>query len=113
MVWSLVFVLIVLRIAGGYRGVAEVLRNRRQRLLLAGAAIVITMNWGTYIYGVNTHHVVETSLGYFINPLFTILLGVMVLGERLRRAAMGGGRDRLGRHRRDRRRLRPAAVDRT
>jgi chloramphenicol-sensitive protein RarD len=86
MVWSLVFVLIVVRIAGGYRGIVEVLRNRRQRLLLAGAAIVITSNWGTYIYGVNTHHVVETSLGYFINPLFTILLGVMVLGERLRRA---------------------------
>jgi chloramphenicol-sensitive protein RarD len=41
---------------------------------------------GTYIYGVNTGHVVETSLGYFINPLFTILLGVLVLGERLRAA---------------------------
>jgi chloramphenicol-sensitive protein RarD len=86
MVWSLVFVLIVLRVAGGYRGIVQVLRDRRQRLLLAGAAVVITSNWGTYIYGVNTHHVVETSLGYFINPLFTILLGVMVLGERLRRA---------------------------
>ena len=45
----------------------------------------VTINWGTYIWGVNTHHVVETSLGYFINPLFTILLGVFVLGERLRR----------------------------
>ncbi len=44
----------------------------------------VTINWGTYIWGVNTHHVVETSLGYFINPLFTILLGVFVLGERLR-----------------------------
>jgi chloramphenicol-sensitive protein RarD len=73
-------------VAGGYRGILQVLRDRRQRLLLAGAAVVITSNWGTYIYGVNTHHVVETSLGYFINPLFTILLGVMVLGERLRRA---------------------------
>jgi chloramphenicol-sensitive protein RarD len=41
---------------------------------------------GTYIYGVNTGHIVETSLGYFINPLFTILLGVLVLGERLRAA---------------------------
>ena len=86
MVWSLAFVLIVLRVAGGYRGVVHVLQDRRQRLLLAGAAVVITSNWGTYIYGVNTQHVVETSLGYFINPLFTILLGVMVLGERLRRA---------------------------
>ena len=47
--------------------------------------MLITVNWGTYIYGVNTGHVVETSLGYFINPLFTIMLGVVVLGERLRR----------------------------
>jgi chloramphenicol-sensitive protein RarD len=63
-----------------------VLRNPRQRTLLAVAAVAITINWGTFIWGVNTGHVVETSLGYFINPLFTILLGVTVLGERLRPA---------------------------
>ena len=45
----------------------------------------MTVNWGTYIYGVNTGHVVETSLGYFINPLVTVALAVPVLGERLRR----------------------------
>jgi chloramphenicol-sensitive protein RarD len=45
----------------------------------------VSVNWGTYIWGVNNKHVVETSLGYFINPLFTILLGVMLLHERLRR----------------------------
>src|SRR5207244_1854264 len=56
----------------------------RQRSFLLAAVVVVTANWGTYIYGVNTRHVVETSLGYFINPLFTILLGVLVLGERLR-----------------------------
>jgi chloramphenicol-sensitive protein RarD len=54
--------------------------------LLTAAAVLVSVNWGTYIYGTNTGHVVETSLGYFINPLFTILLGVIVLGERLRRA---------------------------
>jgi chloramphenicol-sensitive protein RarD len=48
--------------------------------------VLVSVNWGTYIYGVNSGHVVETSLGYFINPLFTILLGVVVLGERLRAA---------------------------
>jgi chloramphenicol-sensitive protein RarD len=64
--------------------VRAVFADRRQRLFLIAAAVVVTINWGTYIYGVNTHHVVETSLGYFINPLFTILLGVLVLGERLR-----------------------------
>jgi chloramphenicol-sensitive protein RarD len=63
-----------------------VLRNRRQFGLLAAAAVLVSVNWGTYIYGVNSGHVVETSLGYFINPLFTILLGVLVLHERLRPA---------------------------
>ena len=49
-----------------------------------GAAFVITFNWATYIYGVNNDRVVETSLGYFINPLVTVLMGVFILGERLR-----------------------------
>jgi chloramphenicol-sensitive protein RarD len=86
MSWSLVVVAILLRVTGGFGGVRQVLANRRQRTLLVAAAVAVTVNWGTYIWGVNTHHVVETSLGYFINPLFTILLGVLVLGERLRRA---------------------------
>ena len=84
MVWSLVVMAILLRVSGGLSGVRAVFADRRQRLFLIAAAVVVTINWGTYIYGVNTHHVVETSLGYFINPLFTILLGVLVLGERLR-----------------------------
>ena len=55
---------------------------------------MITVNWGTYIWGVNNDRVVETSLGYFINPLVTVLMGVLLLGERLRPAAVGGGRRR-------------------
>ena len=47
--------------------------------------MLVTVNWGTYIYGVNSEHVVETSLGYFINPLVTVALAVTVLGERLTR----------------------------
>jgi len=49
------------------------------------AAALITLNWGGYIYGVNSGHVVETSLGYFVNPLVTVALAVVVLHERLRR----------------------------
>jgi chloramphenicol-sensitive protein RarD len=86
MAWSLVVMLIVLRLSSGLSGIRAVLRNRRQLGLLSAAAVFVSFNWGTYIYGVNTGHVVETSLGYFINPLLTILLGVLVLGERLRRA---------------------------
>ncbi|HZC70937.1 MAG TPA: EamA family transporter RarD [Jatrophihabitans sp.] len=84
MVWSLAVMLVVLRLGSGFGGVRAVVADRRQLRLLTAAALFITFNWGTYIYGVNTGHVVETSLGYFINPLLTILLGVVVLGERLR-----------------------------
>jgi chloramphenicol-sensitive protein RarD len=60
------------------------LGDRRTMGILALAALVIAVNWGTYIWGVNNGHVVETSLGYFINPLVTVLMGVVILGERLR-----------------------------
>jgi chloramphenicol-sensitive protein RarD len=82
MVWSLVLVLGILAVSRRLRVLRTL--SRRQVLLLAAAAAVITVNWGVYIHGVNTGHVVETSLGYFINPLFTVLLGVLVLRERLR-----------------------------
>ena len=84
MAWTLVVMGVVLALSGGFAGVRRVLHNRAEFVLLAVAAVFITTNWGTYIYGVNSGHVVETSLGYFINPLFTILLGVLVLHERLR-----------------------------
>ncbi len=86
MAWSLVLMVVILRVTGGFGGVRAVVRDRRAFGLLSLAALAITSNWGTYIYGVNSGHVVEASLGYFINPLFTILLGVVLLGERLRRA---------------------------
>lgn len=68
--------------------------HRRTFLLLAVAAFTITFNWATYIYGVNNGKVVETSLGYFVNPLVTVALAVAVLRERLRVvqwAALGCG----------------------
>ncbi len=85
MAWSLVVVVLLLAATHGFAGVRAVLRDRRRAGLLATAGVLISVNWGVYIWGVNTGHVVECSLGYFINPLFTILLGVIVLGERLRR----------------------------
>lgn len=86
MAWSLVTMLLVLRFGPGFAGVRSVVRDRRQLGLLAAAAALIAINWGTYVYGVNIGKVVETSLGYFINPLLTIVLGVVLLGERLRAA---------------------------
>jgi chloramphenicol-sensitive protein RarD len=82
--WSVVVVLAVLALTHGFRWARAL--GRRRAGLLALAAALITVNWGTFIYGVNSDHVVETSLGYFINPLVTVVLAVSVVGERLRRA---------------------------
>jgi chloramphenicol-sensitive protein RarD len=84
-VWSAVFVVALLAARGRTGNLRAIVVDRRTRLLLMVAAVVVAVNWGTYIYGVNSNHVVETSLGYFINPLVTVLLGVVVLHERLRR----------------------------
>jgi chloramphenicol-sensitive protein RarD len=86
MIWSLVVVTGVLlwtRKLGSFRAV---LRDRRKFLLLTAAAVLISANWGAYIWGVTHEHVVETALGYFIGPLVSVLLGVVLLKERLRRA---------------------------
>ncbi|HEX5770144.1 MAG TPA: EamA family transporter RarD [Nocardioidaceae bacterium] len=82
--WSLVTMLLFVLAFGRLRQVRAVVAHRRTFGILAVASVVIAINWGTYIWGVNNGHVVETSLGYFINPLVTVLMGVVVLGERLR-----------------------------
>jgi chloramphenicol-sensitive protein RarD len=94
MVWSLVVVAVILLALRRWAWIADVVREPRRLALLALAATVVSVNWGMYIWAVNAGHVVETSLGYFINPLVTIALAVLVLHERLRRvqwAAVGIG----------------------
>jgi chloramphenicol-sensitive protein RarD len=88
-IWSLVFLLIVIAVMKGWASVASVLRSRRSLALLALAAVAITVNWTTYVYAVSTNQVVESSLGYFINPLVTVALGVVILRERLRGSQWG------------------------
>ncbi|WP_422774569.1 EamA family transporter RarD [Plantactinospora sp. WMMC1484] len=83
-IWSVLFVALLLAVLRNWRFLGE-LRRRPGKLAGTGiAAALIAVNWGTYIYGVNSERVVETALGYFINPLFVVLLGVAVLRERLR-----------------------------
>ncbi len=84
--WSLVFVALLLTVTHRWSAFRAIWSNRRRVGFLALAAAVITINWGTFIYGVTHDKVIETSLGYFINPLVTVLLGVFVLQETLRRA---------------------------
>ncbi|MER7661146.1 EamA family transporter RarD [Streptomyces sp. NPDC096193] len=94
MVWSLAVVAVALLVVRRWGWVRELIRDPRKLALITVAAAVITVNWGVYIWAVNSGHVVEASLGYFINPLVTIAMGVLLLKERLRRAqwvAVGTG----------------------
>jgi chloramphenicol-sensitive protein RarD len=83
-VWSMVFVLVAITAMGKWATFRTIARDRRMMLILTGASVTIALNWGGFIYGVTNGHVIETSLGYFINPLVTVLLGVFVLKETLR-----------------------------
>lgn len=91
-IWSAVTTGLLVVVLRRTSQLLALVRDRRTLLLLSGAAITITVNWATYIWGVTNDRVVETSLGYFVNPLVTVLMGVLLLGERLRRlqwVAMG------------------------
>ena len=82
--WSLVTMGVIVVLLRRTTQLRALFRDRRVFALLAVGAAVITVNWATYIWGVNNGRVVEASLGYFINPLVTVLMGVFILGERLR-----------------------------
>lgn len=84
--WSLVVCLAVVAIARRWRRLWAAIRNPRVLWTLAGAALIIGVNWGVMIYAVLTERVADSSFGYYINPLITVALGVLVLGERLHRA---------------------------
>lgn len=83
-VFSLVCLVALVSAVGQWDLVRGIFANRRKRRLLAVAAAVVSVNWGVFIWGVANDHVVDASLGYFINPLVSIALGVLVLRERLR-----------------------------
>lgn len=81
-VWSFVLVGVIV-LFFRRAALAEIVRNRRKRLAVLGLSILIGGNWFLYIYAVSSEQVVQASLGYYINPLFSILLGTLVLRERL------------------------------
>jgi chloramphenicol-sensitive protein RarD len=80
----LVFLLIVIAFARNWRKLAAAI-TKRSLLLLLAAAVFITINWVVYVYAVGSDQVVQASLGYFINPLISVALGVILLREKLRR----------------------------
>ncbi|MFF2809962.1 EamA family transporter RarD [Streptomyces sp. NPDC058000] len=94
MVWSLPVALIILAALRRWSWIRPLLRQPRKLGLILISAVVISLNWFLYIWAVNSGHVLEASLGYFINPLVSIAFGVLVLRERLRPlqwAAVGVG----------------------
>ena len=82
-VWGALFALALVAALGRRRELSQLLAPRTMALLLL-SALLVTINWVTYIYAVSNRHIVETSLGYFMNPLVSVALGMLVLGERLR-----------------------------
>jgi len=85
MSWSLIFVLAVLAAQGKWRWLKIAFDKPREVLIYFSAASLLALNWGVYIWAVNAGYVVETALGYFINPLINVLFGRLFLGETLRR----------------------------
>lgn len=84
-VWSLVLLLVLVTLARRWSGLGASLRQPRTLALLAGSTLLVSGNWFTFIWAVSAGRVLEASLGYYINPLFSVLLGVVFLGERLGR----------------------------
>lgn len=82
---SLLFCVILLTVTRGWRAFGVIVRQPRLLGWTALAGLLIYVNWQVFVFGTLSHNVVETSLGYFINPITTVLLGVFVLKERIRR----------------------------
>ena len=83
-VWSLAFVAVLLAWQGRWQPLADALRQPRVLAVFLPSALLLSTNWLLYVWAVNNGRVLESSLGYFINPLLNVLLGVLVLGERPR-----------------------------
>ena len=85
--WAFVFLIILVAVSGRVRRlrneISALLANRKKKIGIGLAAVFITLNWGLFIWAVNDGRLVETSLGYYINPLVNVLVGVTVLRERL------------------------------
>ena len=83
-VWSFLFLLLVLAYKNYWHWIGPAVRDRRTLLTFVAATTMLAINWLVYIWAVKANHVVESSLGYFINPLINVVLGVIFLRERLR-----------------------------
>jgi chloramphenicol-sensitive protein RarD len=84
-IWSFVVLALLLHFSRSWRPVRQVLKNRKQLMTLVLTSVLVGANWLIFIWSVGANHMLDASLGYYINPLFNVLLGMLFLGERLRR----------------------------
>lgn len=84
-VWSFVLLALILTVMKQWPAVQAVFKKPKLLAAMLGTALLLAGNWGLFIWAVNNGHMLEASLGYYINPLLNILLGMLFLGERLRK----------------------------
>ncbi len=83
-IWSVIFMALFIAASGRWQELMRNIRQKRLLLNLTVSAILISINWVVFIWSVGQGHILDTSMGYFINPLVSLLLGMVILGERLR-----------------------------
>jgi chloramphenicol-sensitive protein RarD len=88
-IWSCIFLCLIITFQKRWGEVAEIVRNSANLIKLSCSGLLIGFNWFIYIWAVNTEHVVETSLDYYINPMVNVLIGFLLLGERFNRLQLG------------------------
>jgi len=84
-IWSFIFMIILMQFIGGFGRLRLILKQPKQLAVLFLTSVLIAANWLIFIWAINNDHMLDASLGYFINPLFNVLLGMVFLGERLRK----------------------------
>ena len=82
-IWSLVFVTLIIGLGRQWGKIQPIIADRKQVRLIVLAAIMIALNWGLFIWAVQSNHLLDSSLGYYINPLIAVLLGVVIFKEKL------------------------------
>ncbi|MGR5159850.1 EamA family transporter RarD [Vibrio owensii] len=84
-IWSFFLLAALLHFGRHWRSVRDIIKNKTKMMFLVSTAILVGANWLIFIWAVNSNHMLDASLGYYINPLINVLLGMVFLGERLRK----------------------------
>lgn len=84
-VWSVIFLVLVVLFSRQLHKVISIIKAPKQLALLAASACLLGTNWGIFIWAINNNHMLEASLGYYVNPLINVVMGYLFLGERLRK----------------------------